>query len=238
MSDKSEAQQTIGTVLDSNAKRDAIHFAVAPVIAGEDLLPGQHVGLWDQKRQIAGSLSEREALLGIVDPFLQDVVNKGERFWLMLYPNTITSLRHEWVHPAFGPTVEVESEPMPSSGTIQNDREAFLAALDAKPNDEALYGIYADWLEERDEIEEAKRIRSTPKSRQMIRQIAEECGETYEWLMEAAQDYQENGTTMCFGTDDGPQMFRVMADKFWLHYHTVTGKHVNNNEDYYFRCAC
>lgn len=35
----------VGSVLYHNACRDAIHIAIAPVIAGEKLNPGQHVKL-------------------------------------------------------------------------------------------------------------------------------------------------------------------------------------------------
>jgi hypothetical protein len=82
-------------IKDENPQRDAIHVAVAPAIAAERLNPGQHVGF-------SGSLVGRVASpIGIVDPFLKDPVPEGTRFWLFLYPGSITSLRHDWTHPAF-----------------------------------------------------------------------------------------------------------------------------------------
>lgn len=77
--------------------RDAIHVAVAPAIANEDLNPGDHVGLLFGNR--AGK--NASCSIGIVDPYLRVIVKEGDRFWLFLYPKTITNLRHHWTHPAF-----------------------------------------------------------------------------------------------------------------------------------------
>lgn len=93
----SDAQETLGTLIDENAGRDAIHVAVFPAVAGERLAPGQHVGK-------DGSPSTKPHV-GIVDPFLAGLVFPGERFWVLLYPRTITGLRHVWTHPAFGDEV-------------------------------------------------------------------------------------------------------------------------------------
>ncbi len=80
-----------------DARRDAVHIAVAPVVAGEDLLPGERVFIDSNGVAYLGVDS-----IGIVDPFLMNRrVKLGEKFWLFLYPNTVTSLRHVWTHPAF-----------------------------------------------------------------------------------------------------------------------------------------
>ena len=78
----------------------AIHIAVCPVVAVERLWPGQHIGFSSvTDKSVTTNCSER---IGIVDPFLREPVFPGAQFFMFLYPNTITSLRHEWTHPAFG----------------------------------------------------------------------------------------------------------------------------------------
>lgn len=102
MSDKrsvaTDALETLGTApLDDTAKRDAIHLAVLPAIAGVLLRAGDHVTVADG----SAYLTSVGKGIGIVDPFIQVLVKPGERFWLVMYPRTITSLRHVWSHPAF-----------------------------------------------------------------------------------------------------------------------------------------
>ena len=95
MSDRSpntDALATLGTIITSAEKRDAIHLAVIATCASDRLMPGSHVG-------VNGKFSSRENLIGIVDPFLTFPVEAGEWFWLIIYPRKITSLRHVWSHP-------------------------------------------------------------------------------------------------------------------------------------------
>lgn len=90
---------TLGKTLDATARKDAIHIAIAPVIAGFRLSPGEHVGFVEDGNCEKVGVCKNP--IGIVDPFLKADVEKGQRFYLFLYQNTVTSLRHEWVHPAF-----------------------------------------------------------------------------------------------------------------------------------------
>lgn len=87
---------------ENHGKRDATHIAVAAVEAGENLKPGNHVGLSaDGKAVIKQGID-----IGIVDPFLKVNVKKGDKFWLYLYPGSITSLEHKWSHPSFPENTE------------------------------------------------------------------------------------------------------------------------------------
>jgi hypothetical protein len=92
----------IGKLIAGEAGRDAVHVAIAPTTAPCDLRPGQHV---DRHGNPEGP---GVVPVGIVDPFLREPVQAGQKFWLFLYPNTVTSLRHEWTHPAFPTTSSAE----------------------------------------------------------------------------------------------------------------------------------
>lgn len=99
-----DALDTLGTLLDETAGRDAVHVAVEPVVAGVTLHPGQHVRIEDGKAVPGGKT------YGVVDPYLTGTVYPGQRFWFFLYPRQITSLRHVWEHPLF--TTESDATPL------------------------------------------------------------------------------------------------------------------------------
>jgi hypothetical protein len=74
----------LGQIISESAGRDAVHVAILPMLAVRTMTPGEHLAN------------------GIVDPYLKEPVQPGQWFYLCLYPNTVTSLRHVWTHPAFG----------------------------------------------------------------------------------------------------------------------------------------
>lgn len=95
-------------------RRDAVHVAVIPMVAGEDLGAGDAVNITPGEAPVAirNDTYDAQTLehdhrgsIGIVDPFLpggyKGSVKKGERFWLFIYPGQVTTLSHVWTHPAF-----------------------------------------------------------------------------------------------------------------------------------------
>jgi hypothetical protein len=94
-----------GRLITGDETRDAVHVAVAPVVAGHTIVPGSHIGFVMNDNTTVGTLASKH--IGIADPFLTSTIKKGDKFWMFLYPNTITSLRHNWTHPDFPDSDEV-----------------------------------------------------------------------------------------------------------------------------------
>ena len=114
-------QELIGKIITEEAGRDAIHIAVLPVTAGQDLLPSDEVGI---SGDVAGK--HCKPLVGIVDPFLKPgIVEKGQRFFIYLFPNTISSLRHVWAHKDIPDTLGGEPAPKVPPGD-KAESEAWL----------------------------------------------------------------------------------------------------------------
>jgi hypothetical protein len=141
-----EIVPTLGRLLEGTVGRDAIHIAIAPVVAGEELWPGQHIGFANagEHHTVIGAAGMVRAL-GIVDPYLRQRVFLGDRFYMFLYPQTITGLRHEWTHPAF------PQEPTPAERAEADAR--MIAALpdirvEGAPRSTPLRSHAEQWLHE------------------------------------------------------------------------------------------
>ena len=110
----------LGSIIEDKQSRDAIHMAVAPVIADTKLFPGQPIGFVAAEKNTVGQTSRS---IGIVDPFLEGAVFPGQTFWMLIYPNTITGLRHEWTHPAFDGAEEAKQDDVDSRQWLKDFAE-------------------------------------------------------------------------------------------------------------------
>jgi hypothetical protein len=136
----------LGKLVQGEPERDAVHIAVVAVVADGVLSAGMRVGFKDGGK--VGRLPQE--VIGIVDPFLTETVYPDDKFWMFLLPNTITSLKHNWTHPAFeGERPKSTVDPKVASeawlrdfikGADCPDYETVLAA--------AANGNVADWDED------------------------------------------------------------------------------------------
>lgn len=135
MSDKrsvsTDALETLGTIIGPNEKRDAIHLAVEPVEAGESLWHGASVVIRFGRAYRCRDAEER---MGIVDPFLKGEVQAGQRFWFVMNPRQVRSLRHVWSHPDF-PDEGAAPTPLTSAEESEKWLRDFCASHDAPDYD-------------------------------------------------------------------------------------------------------
>lgn len=136
-----DALETLGKLIGPDEKRDAIHLAVLPAVAGERLYRADRIDLVDGKA-VANQFG-----LGIVDPFIEETyVDVGQYFWMVLKPRIITSLRHVWTHPDF-PAPEDDATEQYKHDKEQKERartllENIASKCDIDP-DEMIAGAHA-----------------------------------------------------------------------------------------------
>ncbi len=134
-----DAVETMGNVLPEDAGgRDAVHVAVFSAFSNINLLPGQGVSVVEHGERDA-KVAPGGNVVGIVDPFLGREVPPATRFWVYLYPRTITALSHRWSHPAFEstglsytpPALRIASEQWLKDFTAHADCPGYYAVIDA-----------------------------------------------------------------------------------------------------------
>jgi hypothetical protein len=129
-------------------KRDAVHVAIFPTVAGCLLHAGNHVEL----EHGTAVLCEPGKGIGIVDPFLKNELKKGDRLYICLYPDTVTGMRHEWSHPAVDSQDGVKAKLEQIGKEYHTDLEQVLDACEAFANGEdfCFWGDYGpDMMYER-----------------------------------------------------------------------------------------
>jgi hypothetical protein len=115
--------KSIGRLLkDGEGERDCVHVAIMPAIAAEDMSRGAEVGLvYGTKNQISHKHKVYGLKsIGIVDPYFglvnsenpgyTNLIRKGQRCWVFLFPGSITGLRHQWILPAIDEVQSASNE--------------------------------------------------------------------------------------------------------------------------------
>lgn len=102
-SPSTDALETLGMIHFKEEKRDAIHLAVLPVVAGCQLAVGEPISIVDGVAWPVGVMIKgvKAPYHGIVDPFLPRKPEAGESFWFVMAPRMVQSLRHVWSHNDF-----------------------------------------------------------------------------------------------------------------------------------------
>lgn len=170
MSSKDRALETLGTIIGPNEQRDAVHVAVIGVVATESLRPGEKISV------IGTRLAERDEPNAVVDPFLQQAVQKGEYFWAFMNPRRITDLRHAWSHPDVldeGQAPPPPVEPDPDQLTMENVFDA---------------------------------LAGHPQAMEVLKETAKDAEMPVGKLIKAATKYQETGDYLTFDEDVYPEL--------------------------------
>lgn len=112
---------------------------------------------------------------------------------------------------------------------------AFMKGIAENPSDVSLRRVFADWLDEHDEPEEAQIYREWDQERcdaeKYVRDFCQRYGADYNGLLADVAA----GDGYCFGDDDGPYEIRNNED-LWKHIAVLIQSEPNRDQS--FRCAC
>jgi hypothetical protein len=201
----------VGNILTDENYRDAIHVAIAPVEASEDLWPGDRIVFVDPADNTLVRKAENVEGIGLVDPYLKRRVKKGQRFWMFLMPRSIQSLHHHWTHPAFNdkPVDTQASMTQPVHAPSEEESEALMKALRAGPS--------INWM---------KNYVANNTDDEM----------TYDDLLGFADDWVNHSE---YANEGGRFEGWGLPYEFWTHYEVIRGVVVpESKKTGFFSCAC
>lgn len=201
-----DALETLGMIHEFEEKRDAIHLAVYPIEAGEDIFPRDNLKIVKGKAYVC----DRSEGVGIADPFIENLIKEGQRFWLVVYPREIRSLRHVWEHPAFPSSL---SEEAVTEAPDYNDPVVLQNSM-----------IIGD--------PEAYKF----NSQKWMVKWAEEQGLTLQEAVDAGIAYQDRDEYL---SDGGRYEGSYVPNEYWDHFDWITGRKTSDNtRGSFFSCSC
>lgn len=207
-----DALATLGTIINDQEKRDAIHLGVEPIQAGRNLVRGAHVGIGPDGKAYVESKNIKA--VGIVDPFLNDIVLAGQWFWLIVYPRQITSLRHVWEHPDF-----------PDSRETGGKELLQLNQPEANP----------------EQVLQAKALIGDPiaKATLRMREIAADLDVDVDELMEHADERDRSEWSYWVHEEDGGKFEgESIPHDFWEVWAVLRGKEQAPDHGNFLSCSC
>lgn len=214
-----DATMTLGQLHDQEYPRDAIHLAVIQCIANEPLYKGDCVELVENNPSSDILLVRRSTYrnsIGIIDPFLSrkdEYLEEGDKFWVVLHPGSISSLRHVWSHPNIPDTPETLKR-FPKTKT-EPTKEQLLGAA-------ALMG---------DKKAQAKLL---------LIEVADQLDISFEFLLDSLSvAYINNGDSIVHPDDSEYFEGLVIDDKVYEAFTTYTGRPVKSQPwNLHLDCYC
>lgn len=89
-------KRTLGIKPEEAGVKDAIHVAIVSVVAGAALQAGQPFELNEHRHAVPARGRNKKTLTGVVDPFGDALISRGEVFWGLVNPDHVERVEHHW----------------------------------------------------------------------------------------------------------------------------------------------